>query len=109
MLNHISISQEKINNGVWCPLLKSSFLIASVDSDRFKQAILDYGSGEMPDRELVAIMAKTLLLDWRNVKDPDGNDLPYSEQMAIIALSTSDAVRSFVDSVSTNIGFYCEP
>ena len=108
MLNNISINSEKVNNGVWRQLLKSKFLVASVNCEKFKQAILDHGSKELSDRDLVSIMAKTILLDWCDVKDPDGNNLLYSEQMAIIALSTSDAVRSFVDSVSTNIGFYCE-
>lgn len=108
MLNNIQLNPMLVNNGIWMPLQRSRFLVASTDSQRFKQAIMDCGQNDISDDDLIKIMSKTILLGWADVKDPSGNDLPYSEQMAVIALKQNDAVRTFVDNVSTNIGLYCE-
>lgn len=108
MLNNIALNPMLVNNGVWMPLLRSRFLIASTDSQRFKQSILDHGRNGLTEDDLISIMSKTILLGWADVKDPAGKDLPYSEQMAAIALRQNEAVRTFVDNVSTNIGLYCE-
>jgi len=108
MLNNIKTNQLLIDNGVWMPLLQSRFLIASVESKRFKQAIIDNGQKALTEDVLIGIMAKTILLDWSMVKDPQGNDLAYSNDMAAIALKTNESVKSFVDRISTSIGLYCE-
>lgn len=106
MLNKIEIDQRKANEGVWVSLLESKFLIASVEGKKFKQAILDLGSKPLSDDELIRVMSESILLDWQCVKDPNGHWLPYSKQLAVIALTTNDAVRKFVDSVSTDMSRY---
>lgn len=108
MLNNISISSVKINQGVWQRVFQSEFLIASVNCDAFKQRIMDLGSTPVTESVLVEIMADTILLDWRNVKDPQGDDLEYTRELAVIALTTNDSVRSIVDKISTNLKYYCE-
>lgn len=106
MLDKIEIDQKKANEGVWVSLLESKFLIASVEGKKFKQAILDLGSKPLSDDDLIRVMSESILLDWQCVKDPDGDWLQYSNQLAAIALTTNDAVRKFVDSVSTDLSRY---
>lgn len=106
MLNKIEIDQTKANEGIWVPLLESKFLIASVEGRKFKQAVLDFGLKPLSDDVLIRIMSESILLDWQCVKDPDGNWLPYSKSLAIVALTTNDTVRKFVDSVSTDMSRY---
>lgn len=108
MLNNIQISHDKVNNGVWHKLFRSELLIANTNSEKFKQAIVDLGSQPVTEDVLIRIMAKTILLGWRNVKDPQGSELAYTEELAIIALTSSDDVRVFVDKVSTDLQYYCE-
>lgn len=108
MLNNIAISHDKINNGVWRKVFRSEFLVASVNSEAFKQRIMDLGSTPITDALLVEIMADTILLGWKNVKDPQGNNLEYTRDLAVIALTSSDSVRSLVDKISTNLQYYCE-
>jgi len=108
MLNNIELNQHKINNGVWMPLLASSFLIASVENKRFKEKIFDHGQIKLTDDEMCEIIAETILLDWKDVKDPTGADLPYDKSVAVIALKTCEPLKALVDTVSTNLGNYCE-
>lgn len=108
MLNNIKISHDKVNNGVWRKLFRSELLIANTNSEKFKQAIIDLGSSPVTEEALIRIMAKTILLGWRNVKDPQSSELAYTEELAIVALTSSDDVRTFVDKVSTDLQYYCE-
>ena len=106
MLNHIDNDFEKIENGVWLMLRQSSFLIASSESRKFKQAIIDCGIGGISSDTLDQIIAKTILLDWRDVKTPDGNDLPYSYDIALIAIKSNEELKAFVDKQSTSLANY---
>ena len=106
MLNNIAIDADKINNGVWVNLLNSKFLIASVENSKFKSAVFDHGQKQFTDDEFCDLLANTILLNWADVKQPDGSDLIYSTAMAKIALLTNHDVRSLVDSVSTNLKYF---
>ena len=108
MLNNVKIDSVKVNEGVWRRVFRSELLIAHVSNDKFKQAIMDSAAVQMTEEALIRIMAKTILLGWRNVKDPQGNELVYTEELAVIALTDSDDIRSFVDKVSTDLQYYCE-
>jgi len=106
MLNGINIDPDKISNGVWVDIVGSSFLIACVENAQFKNSVFRHGVSEISDAEYCKILADTILLDWRNVKDPDGNDLTYTKELAVIALTTNNDVRVLVDSVSTNLSYF---
>lgn len=108
MLNNVKIDLVKVNEGVWRKVFRSELLIAHVSNDKFKQAIMNLAAVQMTEEALIRIMAKTILLGWRNVKDPQGNELIYTEELAVIALTDSDDIRSFVDKVSTDLQYYCE-
>ena len=108
MLNNIAFNSDLIENGVWVQLQQSWFLIASVEKNQFKSAIFDHGRKEFTDDEFCAVLAKHILLGWRDVKLPDGSNLPYSYEMAKIALLTNEDVRTLVDHVSTNLKYFSE-
>ncbi len=108
MLNQISIDKSKIDNGVWVNLHNSKFLIASVDSRAFKNEIFKYRNTPMTDQLFCKILANTILLDWSDVKEPNGSFLQYSKDFAEIALLTNADVRSLVDHVSTNLKYFSE-
>ncbi len=103
MLNNVTINDSAIENGVWTPLLDSSLLIASIQSKRFKQMVFELGDSSISHAEYVKLLASTILLDWANVKDPNGVDIPYSEEMAIIALTTVEPLFTFVDRFSRHL------
>ncbi len=48
-------------------------------------------------------IAETVLLDWKNVQDFEGADVPYSKEMAIEALKSDPDFFSFVTEFSTEI------
>jgi hypothetical protein len=108
MLNNIAFNADAIKNGVWVQLQQSSFLVASVENSKFKSAIFDHGRKQFTDDEFCSILAKFILLDWRDVKQPNGEDLAYSEELAKIALMSNDEVRMLVDHVSTDLKYFCE-
>lgn len=108
MLNAININSEAVNDGIWVSLHNSSFLIASVENSAFKNAVFAAGKKQFTDDEFCKILADTILLGWSDVKQPDGSELVYSKQMAVIALQVNDEVRSLVDAVSTNLGLFVE-
>ncbi len=106
MLNNIALNAELIDNGIWTQLKQSWFLIASVENKKFKSAIFDHGQTLLNDEEICEILSKYILLGWRDVKQPDGNDLPYSTDMAKLALLSNAEVRELVDHVSTNLKYF---
>lgn len=108
MLNNINFCSESVSNGVWVQLYNSKFLIASVESSSFKRAVFESGKKQIDDDEFCKILADTILLNWSDVKQPDGSELVYSKEMAVIALKTNNEVRSLVDSVSTDLSFFVE-
>ena len=108
MLNNIAFNADLIENGVWVQLQQSWFLIASVENNKFKSAIFDHGLNQFTDDEFCTLLAKFILLGWKDVKQPDGSDLAHSDDMAKIALLTNEDVRMLVDHVSTNLKYFCE-
>lgn len=108
MLNDIKFNRDAIENGVWVQLKNSKFLIASVENSAFKAAVLDHGAERYTNEEFCNLLSLHILLGWSDVKQPDGSDLPYSYEMAKIALLTNDEVRALVDHVSTSLKYYSE-
>lgn len=108
MLSNIKFDADKIENGVWVSLLNSEFLIASVENSKFKHTVFESRFVAISDEFYCKILADTILLDWRNVKDPNGDDLPYSKALAEIALKSNFEVRALVDSVSTTLKYFAD-
>lgn len=108
MLNSIEFSPAKISDGVWVALLNSSFLIASVESNAFKQAVFDSRFKQLSEDQYLEILAKTILRDWAGVLDPDGNELKYTPELGFIAFKTNEQVRNLVDDVSTDLSYFVE-
>ena len=90
----------------------STFKIASVNNIKYQRLLskLRYPyrhkleKGSIDPKILLDIMckslSKTILLDWSNVVDSDGHDVPYSIEVAEQALKNS-LFREFVIAVAT--------
>ena len=89
-------------NGVWMDVDgETRFLVARIGTSgsgydkRLRVAAKPYRrliENEKADLEVVRkimteTFAKTALLDWRNVKDEEGNDIPFSKENAVKLLT----------------------
>lgn len=57
-------------------------------------------SDEVFEKIIAEAMADSILLDWRGIKDDEGNDIPYSKQKALEIL-TDPAYKDFAELISS--------
>lgn len=99
----------------WCKWKDAEFLIAPNDTLAFRNETLrtfkmgdirEEGLAERTAFEIVelesAIKAKTVVLDWKNIKEGD-EEVKYSVGKAKEYLLLSDDFRDFVDTKSTEL------
>lgn len=97
---------EAIQQGRWCDYEGSQFLVARVDSDRYRKALgelvrdskkreSELTVDELGEMEL-RIQAEHLLVDWKGVVVRGGDDLPYSADSAYRAMKNDRAFRQWV-------------
>ncbi|MGI9573911.1 hypothetical protein ACRYJU_07465 [Alloalcanivorax xenomutans] len=96
---------DKIQKGRWCEYEGSRFLIARDDSDRYRKELGDYirrvqkdeevSAAEMGDEE-IRIKAAHLLLDWADVVDREGKEVPYSAEKAYLTMRHDKAFHAWV-------------
>lgn len=108
MLNDVIIDYDKVNRGIWRELGLSSFLVAHTCNERFKSDLVISlnGSTSIEKTAFCKILADCILLDWRGVKQPDGQDLKYTKSLATYALLTNQELFDFVESVSNDLSLY---
>ena len=108
-LNNNRIDAELAKEGVWVPLDDADLLIAQWLNANHREFIqkatqphrraMQMGtmSKEAEERIEVLGIAKTVLLDWRNLQD-GGADIEYNEENAVRLLGDPDLVwfRDFV-------------
>lgn len=109
-----------IDEGVWASYEGSEFKIAYSTNVRFlrlKQRLehphrrkIENGSIDPAEHRkiLCKAMAEAILLDWRKVKDGDGNEVQYSIKAAEQALLYDEAFREFVMTFSMELGNFRE-
>lgn len=104
-----------LDDGVWVDFGGSRFLIAHTSSIKFQRELarlqapfrkqIEKGTMDPEDTRNVVCkaLAATILKDWENVKDEQGNELPYSKSVGEIALKTNEELREFVQEFSTEL------
>lgn len=102
MLCDVNIDNDAMINGRWFSVRNSQFKIAHVSNPAFVEAINRCGI-HVTVKQLCQAMSQFLLLDWKDVKQPDGSDLPFNAENSFIAISRSDEVREFVEKISGDI------
>lgn len=109
---------KKVNaqkDGVWATLGESSFKIAHIGNLKFQRIL---NRLQAPHRKEIAkgtldpgiskkllseAMAKGLVLDWKDVVDADGKDVPFDEGICEKCLYNNDEVRDFVQEFSQDM------
>ena len=109
--------ENKKEEGVWTEYGGSQFLIGYTGTkftktlNRLRKPFEKQIQRNTVDPETLSglyqrAIAETVLLDWKDVFDFDGNEVPYSTEMAIEALKGDPEFFSFVTEFSTEIGNY---
>lgn len=102
------------NNGVWANFQGSELLIANTGNIAYQRLVtrlqqpyhkkIERGTLDpnvMKDL-LCKSLAEEILLNWRNVIDGEGNDVDYSKEIALSALSANEDLRDFVIDFASN-------
>ena len=108
---------NKQESGVWMEYGGSDFLVAYTGTrftktlNRLRKPYEKQIQRNTIDPETLSglyqtAIAETVLLDWKGVFDMEGNEVPYSVEMAKEALSGDPEFMSWVTEVSTEIGNY---
>lgn len=121
-LNIPQTDTKKAKEGTWIEYLNEvSIKVARSDNDGYVKAlntaVKEYGKkiSEMDDEFanslICGIIAEHILLDWKGLKDGDGNDIPYSVEFAT-ELLMDESYDHFYDFVvlqsKRNQNFYTE-
>lgn len=109
---------SSIDNGVWEEFDGSKFRIAHISNVKFQRALsrlqqphlrkIQEGrmDPELNKRILAQAMSEGILLDWQDVKNKAGDQVPFSPKAAQAALMANVEFRDFVSDFATNIGHY---
>lgn len=109
-----------LDDGVWADFGGSRFLIASTSNSKFMRAMnrlqapfrkqIEKGTMDPDDTKNIVVksLAEAILKGWEDVKDPTGKDVPFSKEMAIIALANNEELREFVQEFATDLANFRE-
>lgn len=107
MLNSIDLNMEAVLNGKWAYLKCSKFKIACAQNRHFKQSILDSKLNDSINADaIISAMSKTILLDWEQLYDLDGNLIPYTVENAARVLLNNPEIYKFISDYSADIRNY---
>jgi len=115
MFNIDQTTVDKEESGVWTRFRGSEFLIASSGSNRFQKI---FAKLQMPYRKeilknrldpetQIEIMSRALsravVLDWRDVTNNDGENVPYDVEICYNVIRNNAEFRDFVTDFATEI------
>lgn len=108
MLDDINIDRQSVDKGCWMSLGASEFLIAHCEKPEFKIALsMKLGDkGFISLYDLCQVLSEHVLLGWRFVKQPNGEYLEYTPDLAIHALITNAELRDFVEARSQDYTYF---
>lgn len=120
MFNIDARTIDKENDGVWAKFKDSEFLIAASGSTDFQRM---FARLQLPHRKAIdkkkldpeiqldimaRSMAKTMVLDWRDVVDSNGVSVKFDSDAAYRALKGNTEFREFVTDYATELENYLE-
>jgi len=120
-IESIKTSVEKEIDGVWVDFAMGIQLkIARARNPKYQELLrklIDPVRVEIRDDKLdikdlnniiLEVRAKTILLDWKNIEDKDGKDIPYSPEKAIEFFKNPELkdFYTFVVTISENADQY---
>jgi hypothetical protein len=107
-----------VNKGRWVKFEGSQFLVAHTSNLKFQRIIQQL---QHPYRKKIeeskldpAIlkdimcdgMSKAILLDWKEVQDTEGNEVPFSIEAAKAVLLVDDDFREFIQATAADFSAY---
>lgn len=116
----IDNKQDLQDKGVWTKFSGSEFLIVYAGNLTFQRKLsrlqkpfrkqIEKGSldPEKSKELLIQSVVGTLLIDWKNVVDSSGNEIPFDESVAFKALSNNDDLIDYVQEFATDLENYRE-
>lgn len=101
--------------GTWVDYQGARFLVAHAGNSKFQRTMarlqkpfrrkLERNEMDPADQKRILIQAlgEAILLGWDGVKDASENDVPFSRDMAVKALSNDEGFREFVMETSMDM------
>lgn len=107
--------EDKQKEGVWVKYDESDLLIASAQSTKFSKLLNRLQmkneraikkDPSVANKVYIEAMAEAMLLDWKNVVDVEGNEVPYTVEMSVAALTGDPDLREFVTNTAVDNELY---
>lgn len=107
--------ENKQTDGVWVDFEGSQLLVASAQSTKFtkvlnriqkKLARQIQQDASVANKAYLEAMAEAMLLDWKDVLDVEGNEVHYSKEVALQALTGDPELRDFVSNTAVDNDLY---
>lgn len=90
------------NTGAWFFIRRSKFKIRFVD-EAFKLAVRERTTmGLISIDDFCELLAEHIVIDWADVKDPNGQDLAYTKPLCKLALLQNDVLLNSVTKIAFN-------
>lgn len=113
---NVDNSTKKQTDGVWTPEFNGSkFKVASTTSTKFQRILnrlqaphrkkIEKGSldPKISKEILCQAMAEGLLLDWKDVVDGQGQNVPFDPEIAFKALMNNDDLKDYLSEFSQDL------
>lgn len=112
---NVDHSRAKQDKGVWTNFGGSSFLVANTGSIKFQRALTRLQAPHRKKIErgtldpaisrdiLCQAMSEGLVLDWKNVGNAEGADVPFSEEVCAKALKNNDDLREYLQEFAMDL------
>lgn len=114
----VNAKHDKITQGTWVEFGGSKFLVCHSSNLKFQRTFarlqqphrskIEKGTLDPAiSKEIVCkAFAQALILDWSEVIDSDGNDVPFSTESAYQALTNNPDLVEYIQEVSNNLAYY---
>lgn len=95
-------------DAAWTSIDGASFQVAQANNPKFQRVFqtlqlphrrkLDKGTMDPSESQKIAIeaMAAGLIIDWKGIQDPEGKDIPFSKEVAIVLLTQRPDIREHI-------------
>lgn len=113
-----SNTRNKQTSGVWAKFGDSEFLVAHMGNLKFQRVIsrlqaphrfkIQKGTLDpaVARTILCRAMSEAIILDWRQVINSEGQDVPFSVESCEMALTNNDELRDWVQEFSSDLQNY---
>lgn len=111
----VNAVNDSINKGVWFEYGGSQFLVAHSSNLKFQRVFtrlqaphrtkIEKGTldPEISRKIMCEAFSQAIVLDWKDVIDASGADVPFTKEMACEALANNPDLLEYIQEVSSNL------